>query len=85
MEWAENCQLQLNFNKNLDFQRKKILMFSRWYKYFQFVSWNKISFWNVIAVVSLAKWKTLQNHKMYYYKKQRPTFSVWRENIFFSI
>lgn len=60
----------------------KILMFSRWYKYFQFVSWNKASFWNVIAVVSLAKWKTLQTHSMYYCRKQRPTFSVWRENFF---
>lgn len=60
----------------------KILMFSRWYKYFQFVSWNKISFWNVIAVASLAKWKTLQTHSMYYCRKQRPTFSVWRENFF---
>lgn len=58
----------------------KILMFSRWYKYFQFVSWNKISFWN--AVVSLAKWKTLQTHSMYYCRKQRPTFSVWRKNFF---
>lgn len=64
--------------------RGKILMFSRWYRYFQFVSWNKISFWNVIAVVSSAKRKTLQTHSMYYCRKQGPAFSVWREKFFLS-
>lgn len=51
-------------------------------KSFQFVSWNKILFWNVIVVVSLAKWKTLQNHMMYYFRKQAPTFLFWKENFF---
>lgn len=63
-------------------KRKKLGKFSTQCKYFQFVYWNKISFWNVIVAISLAKWKTLQNPIMYYFRKEAPTFLVWRKNFF---
>lgn len=62
--------------------RGEILMSSRRHKYFQFVSWNKNSFWNEIAVVSLAEWKTLQNALL---QETKTTVSSLEEDFFFSI
>lgn len=80
--WAECGELQLNVMNSLAAQKTNLGKFSRQDKYFWFVSGNKIPFWNVIVVVSLAKWKMLQNHKMYYFRKQAPAFLFWRKNFF---